>query len=175
MFIFGRKVLQDQDVLLIRTEVQRADPTINWAPCEKYAICLPHKHPLLGYTVVGGCDLRFGYNENLYYGGHIGYHVDEPYQGNHMALKAARLLLEEAWNIGMPFVYVTCNPDNWASRRTLELLMEEYKAMGRRASLLDIVDLPEYNDMYKDGERQKCVFRFSPGILEAEEGGEAHA
>ena len=161
MYALGRELLQDQEVCLILIEKQPADPERNWAPCYKYKICLPEKRPFFGYIPVGGCDLRFGYNENLYYGGHIGYHVDERYQGNHMAQKATRLLLEEAWKQEMPYIIITCNPDNIPSRRTLEGLMKEYRESGRYAEMIEIVDLPPHNDMYQDGERQKCIFCFS--------------
>lgn len=164
MYPLGREVIKDENVCLICTEVQEDDPARNWAPTNKYAICLPEPRKLVGYVVAGGCDLRFGYNENLYYGGHIGYHIDQPYQGQHLAMKATRLLLEEAWRRGMPYILITCNPDNTASRRSIERLMDEYNQKGRSAQLLAIVDLPEHNDMYKDGERQKCIFRFAPGI-----------
>ncbi|MBO6158042.1 MAG: GNAT family N-acetyltransferase [Firmicutes bacterium] len=163
MYILGRDVLQNEEVCLICTAHEEADPSRNWAPCNRYAICLPKPNRLTGYIHAGGCDLRFDYNENLYYGGHIGYHIDEPYRGNHLALKACRLLLEEAWRRQMPYIYITCNPDNIASRRTLDALVREYNETGRAAKMLKIVDLPEYNDMYLDGERQKCIFCFVPG------------
>lgn len=162
MHILGREVLRDDNVLLILMEEQPADPERNWAACKKYRICEPTSRPITGYLPVGGCDLRLDYNENLYYGGHIGYHVDQRYQGHHMALKAARLLLDEAWRLNMPYILITCNPDNAPSRRTLELLAQEYQSDGRYAKLLEIVDLPPHNDMYKDGERQKCIFCYSP-------------
>lgn len=43
------------------------------------------------------------------------------------------------------------NPDNHASRKTCEYAGGTLEA---------IVDLPEDNDMYMDGERQKCIYRF---------------
>jgi len=46
--------------------------------------------------------------------------------------------------------WITCNPDNAASRRTCELA---------GAVLVEIVDLPEDIDMYQEGERQKCRYR----------------
>jgi predicted acetyltransferase len=49
-------------------------------------------------------------------------------------------------------VWITCNPENVASRRTCEL------AGGQ---LIDIVDLPPETDMFKEGERQKCRYRFA--------------
>lgn len=51
----------------------------------------------------------------------------------------------------MTELWVTCNPDNIASRRTCEL------AGG---VLVEIVDLPEDIDMYQEGERRKCRYRF---------------
>lgn len=36
---------------------------------------------------MGQCDLRIGYNERLYYGGHIGYQIDEKYRGHHYSKK----------------------------------------------------------------------------------------
>ena len=51
---------------------------------------------------------------------------------------------------GINPVWITCNPDNWASRRTCELA---------GARLIEIVDLPEHTDMYQKGERQKCRYR----------------
>jgi tagatose 1,6-diphosphate aldolase len=52
---------------------------------------------------------------------------------------------------GFGVVWITCNPENVPSRRTCEL------AGGQ---LIDIVDLPPETDMFKEGERQKCRYRF---------------
>lgn len=40
---------------------------------------------------MGYCDLRIGYNDNLYYGGHIGYGINEEYRGHHYDAKACEL------------------------------------------------------------------------------------
>jgi tagatose 1,6-diphosphate aldolase len=50
----------------------------------------------------------------------------------------------------MTTLWITCNPENVASRRTCELVGGE---------LVDIVELPPDIDMYKEGERQKCRYR----------------
>jgi hypothetical protein len=47
--------------------------------------------------------------------------------------------------------FITCNPDNWPSRKTCEWI---------GATLVEIVDLPPENDQYKEGERQKCRYRW---------------
>ena len=52
----------------------------------------------------------------------------------------------------MPYLIITCNPDNLPSRRTCERLGGE---------LLEIAELPEDNDMrVEDGETHKCIFKF---------------
>ncbi len=99
--------------------------------------------------VIGQIDIRIGHNSNTFYGGNIGYGVDVDYRGNGYASKAVRLLLEVAKMHHMEKLIITCNPENTASRKTAE------KA---GATLLKIVDLPEDNDMYKTGERQKCIY-----------------
>ena len=101
---------------------------------------------------MGRCDLRIGYNDNLYYGGHIGYNIDEVYRGHHYAAKACVLLFELAKEHGMEYLYITCDPNNWPSRKTLEYLKGE---------LLEIAELPEDNDIrINDGNTEQCIFRF---------------
>ena len=47
---------------------------------------------------------------------------------------------------------ITCNPENYASRKTCE-----------KAGLVlkKIVDLPTNNEMYLEGERQKCQYEWN--------------
>jgi len=52
--------------------------------------------------------------------GHIGYAVVPWKQGKGYATAALRLLLPEARALGLPFVEVTTDPDNIASRRVIE-------------------------------------------------------
>lgn len=52
----------------------------------------------------------------------------------------------------MSYLYITCNPDNIPSRKTLEYLKGE---------LLEIAELPEDSDMrVNDGDTEKCIFKF---------------
>ncbi|TLS48472.1 GNAT family N-acetyltransferase [Paenibacillus antri] len=103
------------------------------------------------YEVVGRIDVRIGMNRNLYYGGHIGYSVEEAYRGRGFAAKACRLVRRVAVAHGMRTALITCNPENAASRKTCENI---------GAVLQDIVDLPPDNDMYREGERRKCVYEW---------------
>lgn len=51
----------------------------------------------------------------------------------------------------MNTLIITCNPDNFPSRKTCE---------KTGLKLKEIVDLPIYNEMYQDGERQKCIYEW---------------
>lgn len=116
-------------------------PEKQWLPSYYFSICL------LDGTPIGKCDLRIGHNERVYYGGNIGYGVDAPYRGHHYAGKACRLLLE----LAKKYVYITCNVTNKASAKTCEY------AGGQ---LVAIEEVPEDNDMYRDGIRTVKIYRF---------------
>jgi tagatose 1,6-diphosphate aldolase len=100
---------------------------------------------------MGHINLRIGNSEKIFYGGHIGYGVNEKFRGQHYAARSCRLLFPLAKHHGLTTIWITCNPDNMASRRTCEL------AGGK---FVDIVDLPKGNDQYLRGDRQKCRYRF---------------
>jgi tagatose 1,6-diphosphate aldolase len=102
-------------------------------------------------TIAGGIGLRIGNTRDveLYYG-HFGYNVLPPARGNHYAERACRLLLPLASAHGMQTLWITCNPDNHASRRTCERL---------GCTLAEIVALPESHPLYLRGERRKCRYR----------------
>lgn len=100
---------------------------------------------------IGNIELRIGNTDYiLLYAGHIGYRVHPEYRGNRYAARSCRLLLPLAKKHGLKTVWITCNPDNYASRRTCEIV---------GATFTEIVDLPEDIDMYREGERQKCRYR----------------
>lgn len=111
-------------------------------------------------TKVGTISLRVGDNERLVrYAGHVGYAVDEPWRGRRLAERATRLLFPLAKAHGLDPLWIGCNPDNAASRRTLERL---------GATLVEVVALPpDYDRYYSRGEREKCRFRLSLGGLDA--------
>ncbi len=146
MEFLNTEFLKNEEIQLVLTKTAEGDPVKNWVPAYHFDIC---RHD---GVKMGVCDLRVGYNQNLYYGGHIGYRVEEPFRGHHYAGKACLLLFELARRHGMKYLYITCNPDNWASRKTCAF------AGG---SLLEIATLPEDNDMrLQDGETEKCIFGF---------------
>ncbi|MBQ1385463.1 MAG: GNAT family N-acetyltransferase [Erysipelotrichales bacterium] len=101
---------------------------------------------------VGYIDLRVGRSKYLYYQGNIGYRIDEPYRGHHYALDAAKLVFPFAKEKGMDWLYITCNPDNIASRKTLDKLGGE--CLGDKK-------VPITCPLYFEGERFKRIYRFT--------------
>ena len=67
---------------------------------------------------IGQISYRDGESRCIYYFGHIGYHIDPPYQGHRYAGRACRLLKKEIRMSGKSSVSITCDPDNEPSRRT---------------------------------------------------------
>ena len=109
-------------------------------------------HAETGETV-GNIDFRLGYTTSVVrYGGHIGYGIDPEWRGRRLAAKACSLLKPVAKAHGMDVIWITCNPDNWPSRKPCERLA---------ATLVEIVDIPPDNNQYQRGERQKCRYRWT--------------
>ena len=100
--------------------------------------------------MAGGIGLRIGATPEIeLYSGNIGYHVYPPARGQHYAERACRLLLPLAKRHGMEMLWITCNPDNIASRRTCERL---------GAKLVDIIPIPLEHPFRKRGETAKCRY-----------------
>lgn len=137
--------LADAELELVLISSEPGDPTRNRVPAYNFEMRVDGER-------VGSISLRLGRTEFIeLYAGHIGYGVDYPYRGHHYAARACRLLFPIAKQRGYSVLWITCNPENVASRRTCE------RAGGQ---LVDIVDLPPDTDMYREGERQKCRYRF---------------
>ena len=137
--------LQNDEINLVLERTADGNEEKGWVPAYHFAICNQDG------IKMGVCDLRIGHNDKLYYGGNIGYRVDEKYRGPHYAGKACLLLFELAKMHQLEYVIITCNPDNYASRKTCEYAGGE---------LLETVELPADNDMREDGETEKCIFKF---------------
>jgi Acetyltransferase (GNAT) domain len=101
--------------------------------------------------VVGGISLRAQTTRaiEMYYG-HFGYRVYPFARGHHYAERACRLLLPLARRHGIQPLWITCNPDNLASRRTCERL---------GAKLVEIVPVPQRDPLYLRGDHEKCRYR----------------
>ena len=101
---------------------------------------------------IGNCDLRIGHNNELYYAGNIGYHIDPAYRGHHYAYEACVLMLDEAVKNQMDYILITCSPGNVASRKTIERLGAQY---------LETTDVPCDHWLYQRGETVKRIYQYS--------------
>ena len=108
----------------------------------------PVGDPTIG--IAGGIGLRIGTNREIeLYSGNIGYHVYPPARGRHFSERACRLVFPLARRHGMDHLWITCNPDNIASRRTCERL---------GGKLVEIVTIPKDHPFRARGETEKCRF-----------------
>ena len=143
--------LSDGVIHLVCTSKRPAIPEKKYVPSYDFAICK-------GNEKVGDINLRIGYGgfgpdeSSLYYGGQIGYGVDERYRGNGYATRSCRLLLPVAKAHGMIKLLITNNVTNTASKRVCEKL---------GARLVRTVRLPEWTDMYKEGSRYNNIYEWS--------------
>jgi len=136
--------LRDGEVEVVLTQTNPADPVKKWVPSYDFDI-------RVGGEAVGKINFRAGTTLDIeMYGGHFAYGVFEKFRGHHYAERGVRLLLPFARLHGLQIVWITCNPDNFPSRRTCERL---------GATLVEIVPLPPDNDQYLEGEREKCRYR----------------
>ena len=102
-------------------------------------------------SIAGSISLRIGDNEDLrLFLGHVGYNVYPAARGHRYAERACRLLIPLARRHGLKELWITCNPENIASRKTCERL---------GASYVQTVALPVGHVLYERGEREKCRFR----------------
>ena len=102
---------------------------------------------------LGRIRLRVGWNDNIVrYAGQIGYAVEPSHRGHRYAERACRLLVPLAKQHGMTSLWITCQPDNAASRRTLERL---------GAACTGIIDVPPEYPLDAGAERKKLCFRLS--------------
>ena len=103
---------------------------------------------------VGRINLRAASNPHLeQFGGHIGYDVEPNHRGHHYAARSVRLLVPLAQKLGLIPLWITCDPENLASRRSLEIAGAEF---------IEIVDVPSDCAIHKSGHPRKCRYRLSP-------------
>lgn len=146
MTFFDTSDLYSDEIKLVLEQTKEADPSRNRAPAYSFSIV-----DMKG-NQVGTCSLKLGYLPTLYYCGHIGYEVFEPYRGHHYAAKACKLLFPLAKKHGMDYLYITCLPENAPSRKTCEYL---------GGKLVEIATLPDDHDLRTEyGHSVECVYRF---------------
>jgi len=129
----------------------------------KFAPHPVHKVPTYRFRMVhsqsgaelGGINLRVGSNSHIeLYAGHVGYTVYPPHQGHNYAARSLRLLIPLAQRHGIHPLWITCDPDNIASRRSCEIA---------GAKFVEVVDVPPNCIIHRSGHRQKCRYRLETG------------
>ena len=124
-----------------------------------FAVHLIHKVPTYHFRMMhagtdeqlGGIRLRVGSTPHIeLYAGHIGYNVLQRHRGHRYAMRSLVLLVPLARRLGLDPLWITCDPENHASRRTLELA---------GAQFVEIVDVPLNCVIRQGGHPRKCRYR----------------
>ena len=122
-------VLQGDDFYLVLAGTTPAAPERGIVPAYAFHVKVTGSD-----APVGRINLRIGTNEHIQrYAGNLGYQIEAAHRGRRLAERAIRLILPIARSHGMTEIWVGCNPDNHASRRTCERL---------GAELVEIIDVP---------------------------------
>jgi len=138
-------LLRDRDLWLELRAREAANEKRGWVPAYRFTMHLDGVS-----QPVGRLGLRVGSSHAIeHYAGHIGYEVVPAFRGHRLAERACRLVLPIARRHGFSALWITCNPDNWASRRTCERL---------GARFVEIVDVPKDNDLFAAGSERKCRY-----------------
>ncbi len=140
-------VLADGDLQLLLRRTMRGDARRGLVP--EYIFDMVS--PVQPATVMGGLSLRIGQTEHIEkYAGHIGYAVDPPYPGRRLAARSCLLVLPLARAHGINPLWITCNPENTASRRTCEIV---------GSTLVETVPIPPGDPLYQWDTKWKCRYR----------------
>lgn len=136
--------LTDGTVTLVCVKKSPANPEIKHVPQYHFEIRKADTN-----EKAGEIGLRIGYTDGLYYGGQIGYAVDEPHRGQGYAVRACQLLAPVLKAHDMHTILITNNHTNTASMRVCEKL---------GAKKLRVARLPEWHDLYREGQRFENIY-----------------
>lgn len=137
--------LTDQEIELVCIDKKEAIPEKNYVPAYIFEIRKNGER-------VGELGLRIGYTDGLYYGGQIGYSVDEKYRGNGYAGLACRLVIPVAKAHRMTKLLISNDINNTASRRVCEKLGLRHLRCAR---------LPEWTELYREGQRYLNIYEMN--------------
>jgi predicted acetyltransferase len=127
---------------------QPGDSSAGIPPCYHFWL---HRRDTPEFPIAGSISLRIGNSfDTVMYYGHIGYHVYPMSRGRRFAARGSRLIMPLAARHGLNPLWITCNPDNPASRRTCQLL---------GAKFVELVLVPLEHPLYQRGDKEKCRYR----------------
>lgn len=141
--------LIDNELQLVLDYTAQANPEKDYVPAYFFKIFNRELNENMGVI-----DLRIGFNENIYYGGQVGYSVLEKFRRNRYAMRSLVHIFKLANMHQFEELWVNCHPQNTASKRTLEL------AGGK---MVEIVEIPSHIDAYdatSHHENKRCRFKF---------------
>jgi tagatose 1,6-diphosphate aldolase len=145
MFTFRKlDLITDNEIDLILSETKEQDDEKGYVPSYHFLIKRHNERAIAGHI-----SLRIGFNENIHYGGNIGFSIYDDYRGNYYAAKACLLLKDLARAHHMQTLRISCGVDNIASKKTIETIGGRY---------LGDVDLPEHNEMVKEGIKRVSLY-----------------
>jgi predicted acetyltransferase len=99
---------------------------------------------------LGSINLRYASTPYIeLFAGHVGYAVHPPHRGHRYATRSLCLLMPLAARLGLDPLWITCDPENLASRRCLELA---------GAQFMEIVKVPEDCEIHRTGHPWKCRY-----------------
>ncbi len=140
-------VLVDGDLRLLLRSTLQGDARRGIVPEYIFDMVPPDRQA----PVMGRLSLRIGRTEHIeMYAGHIGYSVDPPYRGRRLAARSCLLVLPLARSHGINPLWITCNPENTASRRTCEII---------GSTLVETVPIPPDDPLYRWDTKWKCRYR----------------
>jgi predicted acetyltransferase len=135
------------EVSLRFVRVIPGDPFRDFVPAYHFRILLSDG------ADVGHINFRVGDTEHVHIcAGHIGFEILEPFRGHGYALQACHAIAPFVRSI-YDAVTITCDPDNHASRRTIERL---------GTSFIDEVPVPPHDPHFKRGSRTKRRYKWIP-------------
>lgn len=137
--------LRGDRVLLRYSRILPGDSARGYLPAYHYRILIKSG------TDAGHINFRVGDEpHDRYVAGHIGFEIAPEFRGARLAYRACRALQNwAAWVSGS--VIITCDPDNLASRRTIELLGARF--LGERM-------VPPDDPAYAEGSRRKLRYEW---------------
>lgn len=139
--------LQFGDVSLALDQIVPADEGKGLVPFYRFHIVLPDG------SIAGHLNFRVGDNEHIrFFAGNIGYTVQEGFRGHGYAYQACRAVEPFVRSI-YESVIITCDPENSASRRTIEKLGCDF---------LEKILVPPHDPQYARGSSRKLRYRWTP-------------